>query len=118
MRMPPKGVRYPPDSCDVASSRAICILAARPILSFRCFSRRSMRRSRRSCGVSFFGLTLSGGGMIFIDGETVVQGGSRQLLERALARGLIEAPAQKFRAMPKAVAGDMIEADLHNQFRA
>ena len=32
--------------------------------------------------------------------------------------GPYPAPAQKIRAMPKAVAGDMIEADLDNQFRA
>ena len=38
-----------PDSICI---RAVCILAARPTLSFRCFSLRSMRRLRRSAGVS------------------------------------------------------------------
>ena len=35
----------------IICSRAACILAARPILSFRCFSRRRSRRSRRSSRV-------------------------------------------------------------------
>ena len=47
-------------------SRAACIFAARPILSSRCFSRRSRLLSRRSSTVSSVQRAVfSAGGMIF-----------------------------------------------------
>src|SRR5579872_6096886 len=40
------------------------------------------------------------------------------LLEGALPRGLIFAPAQQFCAVAEALAGDVVEAHLHHQFGA
>src|SRR3954468_11109945 len=42
---------------------------------------------------------------------------SGELLERALRRRLVGAPAQKFGAVPEAIPGDVIEADLDHQLR-